>query len=127
MPAHQRQVTGVDGPGRHEFIAFPLGRRLKTIPDLEKVLCKELLRNRRRVDSDTLAYSNEVRRCEEARLAQSGIRVLILGEDGVDKGASATLTFCSCYMNYLEAIQVCGLLILLVMILSGFFCQALTV
>lgn len=130
MPAHQRQVAGIDGPGRHEPIPSPPGRHLQPVPDLEEVLCKELLRDGRRVDADTLPHGDEVRRGEEARLAQGGMRVLILGEDGVDKGAGAAFAFGPCYVNYLEAIQVCWLLAMLVVISSGvflFFRQALTV
>jgi hypothetical protein len=43
---------------------------------------------------------------EEAGLAGHGERVLVLGEDGIDKGAGASFALCSGDMDDVEAIQI---------------------
>jgi hypothetical protein len=76
---------------------------------LEEVLCKEVFRYGSRVDPDAFPHGNEMRRDEESGFAGRVFRALVLGKDGVDKGARTPLAFCSRYMDYVQAVQIGGL------------------
>lgn len=106
MPAHQCQEAGINGPRAQGGIPGRGGGRAERVPDLEEVAGEQGLGDGSRVDADTLAHGDEVRRDEEARPARAAAAALVLRQDGIDKGARAAFAFGAGDVHDVEPIQI---------------------
>lgn len=121
VQCHQCQISKVDGLVRvlsgvsQHFLGVLLGQvhgldcfflgGLQSLPYFLRVLCKQLFTDRRAVDADALAHSDQVGRGEQAGF-DAGVVVV---EDRLSQGACRALSLCASDMDQVELIKVLGL------------------
>ncbi|KXH69347.1 hypothetical protein CSAL01_13443 [Colletotrichum salicis] len=109
MKAHKRQIPRINRPRPHRNL--PLQHLIllpQPLPHLKKVPREQLLRNRHPVNPYPLPHRDQMRRNQQPDLPRypARRRGAVPREDGVCKGAGASLALCPRDVDHVEAVEV---------------------